>query len=303
MNKFFLQILTVLLISQKIYSTYVVDYFELEECYVSFVVSCNNKYVVKQIKSPAPDDQFLLVLDALACHIAETAAIPMNRVTIIPPGVDFPGKINIEFPATLHTMAPGVSTDRECRYQDIDVQQRYRKAYYQGASQWGPLPPEKVGFTFSVIQNMAKHPDLPSIVAFDTFVGNADRSAPNLFYDEATDRFCGIDLAGAFSTLLSETACRQVGALQDVSFTDDELAAIIEYTRTLEALIKNWPPEKMEQALLDHCKIAGFIDGSFLYNQDVIDRIEFHKKCMKDNYQKSIDLVALIKVLTNKPAG
>lgn len=87
---------------------------------------------------------------------------------------------------------------------------------------WGPLPPEKTGLTLAVIQDMAKHPDLPKIVALDTFVGNADRSCPNLYYDKVADRFCGIDMAASFSSPLAFWACQQLVKLKKSEFTQDE---------------------------------------------------------------------------------
>lgn len=271
---------------------------ESDDCWISFVECANEQFVVKQIKDSSPDEQFLLVLDALGCHIAENSAIPINKITVIPPKIAFPGKMKCEFPATLHTQAIGVSVEeQESCYQEIDVQQRFRKKNSPMSQRWGPLPQDKAGLTLTVTQNMAKHPDLPKIVALDTFVGNADRSPPNLFYDAITDRFCGIDMAASFSSPLAAIACWQLKRMKREDLTTNELAALNDYASTLKDLINNWPPEKQEQLLLEYSEKGGFTKGSALWDQNIIDRIEFHKKYMDDNYQNCVKLVEIIKLL------
>lgn len=300
MHKSFLLLLTFIafLISQNLFAGKefytLASTLETEDCYISFIEYSDKKYVVKQIKDPSPDEQFLLVLDALGCHIAESSAIPMNIVTIIPSMSTFAGKKILEFPATLHTLAIGISTEQEGPYQYIDVHQRFRKKNSPIWHRWGPLAQEKMGLTISVIQDMAKHPDLPGIVALDTFVGNADRSSPNLYYDKITDSFCGIDMAASFNSPLAFIACRHLENMTKSNFTYDELSALTNYVRTLEFLVKNWPPEKQEGMLLRFSEIAGFKNGCWLFDQSVINRMEFHKGCIKDNYKNCVELITVI---------
>lgn len=299
MNKLhFLLLLFVLFYSHKSYanenSWHLINTLETDDCFISFIECADKKFVVKQIKDSSPDEQFLLVLDALGCFIAESSDIPMNKVTIIPSNKAFHGKKTLEFPATLHSLVKGVSTDKMCFYQDIDIHQRYRYKNSPMWHQWGPLAPEKTGLTIEIIQNMARHPDLPRIVALDTFVGNADRSPPNLYYDEIADRFCGIDMAASFSSPLPLVAYQCFKRLKS-HLTGSELSALTDYANTLEFLIKAWPPEKQERILMEYSEMAGFTHGSCLFDQDVFERIEFHKKRIKDNYKSSLNLLKLIK--------
>lgn len=85
------------------------------------------------------------------------------------------------------------------------------------------MPPEKAGLTLTVIQEMPKHSDLSGIVALDTFVDNADRSPPNLFYD-------------SFNSNLAKEAYRQLQTLLDkgiiLSLTEKD--ALAKYIHTLE---------------------------------------------------------------------
>ncbi len=272
--------------------------YETDDCWISFVVDTSgNKFVVKQVKDPSPDEQFLLVLDAMGCHIAEQISVPMNRVIIIPAAVSCVGKKRADLPATLHTMALGICTEEEgCVYHDIDLHQRFRKKNTPMWEKWGPLPPEAIGLTLNVIQNMAKHSDLPKIVALDTFVGNADRSAPNLFYHIETDRFCGIDMAASFNTDLAKEAYLQIQQMEmtDISLSKLEKDALKEYTYTLEILLKNYSSEIQESLLKKYAEMAGFQEGSSLWNEEVQERIEFHKRRIRSNVEYSKKLVSLL---------
>jgi len=192
--------------------------------------------------------------------MAETMQIPMNRITIIEPNASsFPQKIKLGFPATLHTKAFGKSTDQQGPYQNIDIHQRFHRKNSPKEQKWGVLPPEEAGLTLTVIQEMAKHSDLSGIVALDTFVGNADRSLPNLFYDSVTDRFCGIDMAASFNSNLAKEACRQLQTLLDkgiiLSLTEKD--ALAKYIHTLEVLIQKYPPYQQEDLLLKLVKKLG----------------------------------------------
>ncbi|MGL5263032.1 MAG: hypothetical protein ACRDAI_00400 [Candidatus Rhabdochlamydia sp.] len=273
---------------------------ECIDCFISFIQGpSGNNLVLKQIKNTSGDEQFLLVLDALACHMAEEMQIPMNQVTIIEPTEVFFQKNLPGFPATLHTMAEGKSTDQLHRndpYKDIDIHQRFRRKNSLQEKKWGVLPPEQTGLTLSCIQEMARHPDLAGIVALDTFVGNADRSAPNLFYDSTTNQFCGIDMATAFNSNLAKEACRQLQILieKGITLLPREKEALTKYVDTLKILLEKYPAKIQEDLLDELSQKAGFIEGSSLLDQDVIERIEHHKRCINCNYEHSIKLVTLV---------
>ena len=80
-------------------------YPKLQETETSDSIVCflNDDFLIKQIKNPNPDEQFLLVLEATGCAIAESIDLPVSRVTIIPPNTPFEGKKYFKLPATLHT--------------------------------------------------------------------------------------------------------------------------------------------------------------------------------------------------------
>ncbi|MES2122972.1 MAG: hypothetical protein V4492_09420 [Chlamydiota bacterium] len=262
---------------------------ETIDCMVSFL---DDGLLLKQVKNPDPCEQFLLVLDATACAIAESIELPINRVKILPPHTAFPGKKWLELPATLHTLVPGHSipeSDREVR-----IHQRMHQA--GRATQW-PLPPEREGLNPTIIENMARHPDLPGIVALDTFVGNADRSQPNLFYDPLSDRYFGIDLAASFCSALGRVACVQIERFraQNRQFSMEEQAALASYAHTLERLLNRWTPEAIESLLLENAEKAGFIRSSSLWNPAVEERMNAHRKLIRSNYKAIVELVLHLK--------
>jgi hypothetical protein len=262
------------------------------DCKIVFVHDdvLHKDYVVKHIKDPNPDEQFLLVIDTLACYIAQNLGVRINAVEVHAPGTFIAQITNKDFPATLHELVYGepLGSSSSC-YNDIDIHQRK-------IAKEGTQCDARRGLTLNVIQSMARHPDLPSIVAFDTFVGNADRSQPNIFYDQQTDHFCGIDLSASWCSLLGFYALRNLQTLEakNYVFSDAERVALKHYAATLRQLLQQFSPESCA-TLLDHfANQAGFCRGSNLYNQDVEARICFHKNTMVKNYEHCADLVQFL---------
>lgn len=255
---------------------------ETHDCYITFLQADHHELVLKQIKNPSFDEQFLLVLEALGAYIAEECEIPVNRTRLVPIGTNLTEKQI----ATLHTKAAGRSLDTWRAYEDLDIQQRIRKRYVHT---WQTeLPDERLGLSAVVIKNMLKHPDLSKITALDTFVGNADRSSPNLFYDEMSNSFTGIDMAASFSSELGKQAYLRLSVMDAIEYD------LSEYQNTLEALLTRFPPEKQKALLISFAQEAGFYEGGPFWNQDIEERIQFHNKCIDSNYHWCQKLVQMI---------
>lgn len=261
-----------------------------DDCTIAFVsnVITGQQYVVKQIKNPLPDEQFLLVIDATACHLAQELHIPINCVEIHPPHSPVTSIINEDWPATLHTRIPGHALE-DLPDHEIDIHQRKTRPK-------GLQNRALCGLTHTVIKSMAMHPELPLIVAFDTFVGNADRSLPNLFYDAATDSFYGIDLSASWCTPLGEYALERLRELYNSghTFNAAEQQALRIYTATLERLLKAFSPDYISTLLQKCAEKAGFSAESPLYDQDVQERICFHNAMIKRNHQSCTELVQFL---------
>ena len=133
-------------------------------CYISFVDIGGVEYIVKQKKEDCFRKIVGAVRDAITAHIAEDFGIA-HRVVIIPAGKKFPGKPRTDWPATLHTIAPGKMVKAQnSKYNGMNIKQA------------------NIGFRRDMLVWMMKHPILLMMVAMDTFLCNHDRHRGNLFY-------------------------------------------------------------------------------------------------------------------------
>ncbi len=262
---------------------------QAEPCsYIAYICDTLGKqYIVKQVKNEKPHEQFLLVLDCLGAYIASSAGIPCNTEKIIPPSVPHVGKKFQHLPATLHSFAPGVALiDYKGLFGDLDIQQEFCPN--------SPVPIERKGLSLKVISNMSRHSQLPILVAFDTFIGNADRRDCNLFYDENTDTFCGIDMGLGYKQNLCKEALNQLQRLFHAGhqFTEKELRALRQYTKMLKILIAHYPPSLLIKKLVEFANQAGFNCN----NPSIVIKhlIVFYENMIKDSYEDAIKLVTLL---------
>ncbi|HEX2579365.1 MAG TPA: hypothetical protein VHK67_03065 [Rhabdochlamydiaceae bacterium] len=270
--------------------------FETDDCSISIVENSGGKSIIKQIKDPSADEQFLLVIDAVACSIAEEMKIAVNHVALLPPAAILEGKKFQNLPASLHSLAPGFSAEEKLPWIDFDIHQKLRKEGSSTWEKWGALPEEETGLTPAVIHHMSLHPDLADLVALDTYVGNADRSRPNIFFDEKTHSFCGIDMAASFNSHLPQAAIFHINRIikKEIALSPEEIVALNSYRITLQRLIQKFPPDAICARLEQYATQAGFYPGSALYTQDVQDRMTHHQRMIRHNYQDSLYLIDLM---------
>ena len=267
----------------------VIDSYENHKTIVLFLEDASGKkFVLKQMKRGCLRQQFCLIREALASYIAESINVPVNRVRIISPEIDFPGKVFKERAATLHTFAPGLDVDRRGPYPYLKIKQKYDTTW----------PEHKLGLTKDVIQKLTKHSDLPVIAAFDTFINNSDRAPHNLFYYEKTNRFCGIDHEISFNKNLSILAHKQIiRLLRKTIFSHSEICALKRYKNTLQKLITYNPPEKTCAYLDKFFVIAGFEYG---IDNDFDKYVQLHKRRIYESYASVQKLVRLLDQLIDQ---
>lgn len=253
-----------------------------DECWITFLREESGEYVVKQIKDLDPAEQRLCAVDTAAHRIAASVGAPCNRVTLIPRGVDHPGKRNPDHCASLHTRAHGKDCEVMPPWEGFTLHQRLPKG--------DQLPLESRGLTPEVIDNMARHPMLPCIAALDTFVGNGDRSSPNLFYDELTDSFTGIDLAAAFNRRLASAALYQIACLR--STTPEVENALRAYAAHLTILIDRFSPEDVAKTLAECFEEAHLWE----LGEEISNCYEHHCRLFRENYIDCIELVKNINI-------
>jgi hypothetical protein len=263
----------------------------------------SQEWIFKQITDPSPDDQVVIVLEKVASEIGYAVNIPLNFVRLVNGDDDFPFRIFPNLPGSLHLKVPGKSALDIPPWEGFDIHQKFRTPFQIARN--GPLPPEEIGLRKEVIFNMAKHPDLAKIVALDTFLGNSDRSCGNVFYDLETNCFYGIDMGSCLMGNLAKAAIEKLSLDSDnfqnmvVGFSAEEITGLKQYQQALISLISHFPPEKTLALLTSCLSEAGFVStNALLWNEDVERKITKWKRQVIENYDSSVELVALLREIT-----
>jgi hypothetical protein len=260
---------------------------KMQYCYISFVKINGKIYLIKQKKINHFDQIVGVVRDAIAAHIAEIFDRNMaNHVDIIPAGKNFPGKLYISWPATIHTLAPGKMVLAQWgAYRKMNIKQGF------------------IGFRRDMLSWMAKHTTLIKIVVLDTFVCNNDRHQGNLFYDPKRNWFCAIDMDSSYKHNLCAMACKNfMGMINDrnLRLRDKELYALIEYKKYLDFLIKTFRPEDIVDMYDYFAHKAGFVEGSHLYKSSVGSELRRNKTMIVQSYNDAKRLTIIVGDLINK---
>jgi len=267
--------------------------------------SNKNKYIVKQIVDNDIDEQFLLIRDLIASFIATVCDILVNRVYLIPAYVKSGVKTYGEFAATIHTFVEGKSLEQtlpDFLCKDFTVQQRYCDPNPEWQKKW-PVSINQQGLTRQIIESMAKHPDLVEIVAFDTFVGNADRSLPNIFYKKKEKRFYGIDNAAAFNNKnMANLATQRLQVLYQSGYFDvcdtSVINALKRYKDMLQKLYNKITPEYV--CFLFKVGSSHIYVWSEEFAKHIHGRCYYHCQAFASNYTYTKELIALLdKVVQN----
>lgn len=286
------------------------DFFEITlisaECSDAAVKLVQNKhtekFVLKQIISPKRDEQFLLARDLVASKIGIICNIPINEVFIMPiEDVNQKNSYDIRFypnrAATIHKLAGGNSL---CEFlpnflnETFDIQQKTFNPDSPWQKKW-PVKNNEQGLTKNVIISMSYHNELPKIVAFDTFVGNSDRSLPNIFYDNLKNCFCGIDHSAAFNNYnLPLLAIKQLEDLWKKGFFENcnkQLKKGLKiYSQTLESLCEKISSEDVEKLFQAYaCHIFTGHNKWWLE-----ERIKRHANAFKENRSTTRKLISLL---------
>lgn len=250
------------------------------------------QYIVKQIRDKTPFEQLLLINDLCASEIGITCGIPLNKVSLISSGVSFPGKLILDCPATLHKVVPGISADESLPWEGFSIHQRFhRPANLERV--YGKLPDDEKGLTDEVLYHMQKHPDLIKIVAFDTFVGNGDRSNPNIFYDANSNQFWGIDMAASFRSNLAKIVHTRMQ-------NSDELKLPKAFFATLRKLHKNYPPKELNSLLINSViKSKYFLQ----HHTEAWERVFRQLKNFSVNYEEVTKILDLEELMSYSPTS
>ena len=262
---------------------------------VKLVQDDNGKlYVLKQIKDEEIEEQFLLIRDLIASHIGVLCGIPLNKVLLISAQQCSDIKIYPHRAASLHVFCEGQDLE-ENQPSFLQEQFSLQQRFCNPNTIWRKIPIQEhhQGLTYDVITSMAMHGDLIKIVAFDTFVGNSDRSLPNIFYDANQRHFYGIDQAAAFNEKnLPKIAYDRLNELEEKEYFKTCDYKIIEalkiYRNTLQVLHEKIQPEYV-QALFEKYFLSinvGEENHSFIKR-----KVDWHVQNFKDNWNSTISLI------------
>lgn len=280
-------------LDHQINSTELINTIETRFCYISFVRVNGKKYIIKQKKSDCIRKIVGVVRDAITAHIAESfgKSLQLNhdlahRVDVIPAGQEFIGKLRTDWPATIHTIAPGEMVKKQ-------------KELFAGMN----IKQADIGFRHDMLEWMIKHPALIVYVALDTFLCNHDRHRGNLFYNPKTSSFCAIDMDSSFKFNLCALACKNfTEMLQDqrLELKRKEVNVLIKYKKYLQFLIDNYKSEDTLQMYDYFVQKAGFVEGSVLYTEKVALEIAGNRLVIMQSYEDAQELVKIVGKLIEK---
>jgi hypothetical protein len=246
------------------------------------------KFIVKQETRNPLYLHLSVVRDKLGAFVAESVGVEANHIRILPAGCVFAGKRSDELPASLHTFVPGVPVHelpKELKALKVFIQQPVKASIHK--KEWG--------LTRRVIHDMSLHPDLPKIVALDTFIANIDRHKGNFFYDISSDHFFLIDLESSFNKNVGAYACRCIASMmcnKDEQVSVQELGALESYRDMLKLLLELHSPESLYRIMVEYAFEAGILSHS--PKKRVVKELSLYEQSMKKNYDSCIALVLLL---------
>jgi hypothetical protein len=255
-----------------------IETLEMRFCYISFVEIDGHEYIIKQKKTDFQRKLVGVVRDAVMAHFSENF-INAHLVGVIPAGKEFIGKPRTDWPATIHTIAPGkMMKAQDSPYNKINIKQA------------------DIGFRRDMLKWMMRDDTIMRMVAYDTFLCNHDRHRGNLFYNPKDKTFCAIDMDSSFKHNLCDLACNnfQVMLNDEINFKKKEIEALIEYKRYLQFLIDNFSP-KCTLKMYDYFLFkAGFVEGAEFYLPKHVLEVQDNKRVITRSYEDAKRLVKII---------
>lgn len=174
--------------------------FKTKHSFIGVVRRKNTMYIVKQ-KINQKTIHWSIIQSIIADRIANSIDnISSQRVFFIPKDIFFPGKMYQDEPAALITVVPGMSVQRwQMNIGKLDTSQ-IRELIRKFSIKQNPK------LNLSIIRCMAKHNDLPYILALHTILGFYDGHKRNIFYDSISDKFSIIDMDCSYKVNLAVNA-------------------------------------------------------------------------------------------------
>jgi hypothetical protein len=268
--------------------------FESKNAFINYVVINGVRYIVKQ-KKECKKTIISVIRDALAAYIAKDLGVA-HSVEIIAPDDDIAGKIYDHCPATLLTIARGKiirHLQEDHKYFQLSLQQRNVDLDEKILNKW---------LDEGIISQITWHKQLPIIIALDLFLCNTDRHRGNLFYDDATDSFCAIDMDNIYRRNLPEFACKNLKKMihDRKQFSKQERKALKRMKKTLEFLCEHYTPDHIIAQLYTFAQQAGYVDDDSEVNHSVTKKMTLHKDIIRQSYDSTRKLIAILNGIIKK---
>lgn len=239
------------------------------------------RFLIKQRKECTVHGRVMPILETFGTSLAHSMGICANKVRLISAPVPCSFKFYKDYPATLHTFVPGMTVRNVKRFHDLNINQT-----------------KQGGLTPWLIEQMARHPDLPKIAALDTFLGNK-RNRDNLLYDEKSDRFYAIDFGSTLRRPFARTSIAVAKGLisRSISLKDSEMQALFTYYTALKDLLASYPLKKLIACFERLIKQSGLSAQSHFCHARKIPFLVYlrgSKNRLISNYRATRILVGLI---------
>lgn len=231
-----------------------------------------NVFLVKKTYVAKPE---AAIKEVVSSWIAREIDIPANDVRIVPARGALATKLKLVAPATIHTLVPGRPVAGYSCSSCFKIRQTLK-----GES-------TDQGLAYKVIHNMAFHPDLPRIVALDTFTGNHDRNNKNLFYDNVSDNFFAIDFGGTFKANLARLALVTIERIMQGNYilTRQEIYGLQRYCDTLKQLSSKVQPDDVLQKI---ARAESSVAGADVFEMQNMQMV------FLDNYVSCQELICMV---------
>ena len=264
---------------------------ESKNCFISYVEIKGQKYIVKQKKRFK--HQLAVVREALSAYIAQDLDIA-PLIQIIPADTNIAGKINVMWPATLQTVAPGneVRSLVDSKYYALSLKQIYKNH----------VSLDKKGLTEKIISQMTWHWQLPIMVGLDLFIANVDRHCGNIFYDIQTDRFFAIDMDTTFNCDLSMLAYNKLKLMisNGKKFSKAEIRSLREMKDTLKLLAHKHKSDDLIAKLYEFARQAKLVRGDTFCSNFVKEKLLHFELMIASTSVSVFTLIALLDEIITK---
>ena len=224
--------------------------FESKNAFINYIIIGKQRYILKQ-KKDISQIAASAMRDSFAAYIARNLGIT-HLVKIIAPEDNILGKVYQNYPATVHTIVPGVT-----------IRNLINSKYSYLTLQLITLSKLNEKWLDTILPQISWHKQLSIMVALDLFLCNTDRHRGNIFYDESTDSFYAIDMDNIYRLNMPEIACAHLDRMIYVDkrkFTKQEIEALMILKSTLERLLKKYTPHKLIDCLHKCAHKAGYIN-------------------------------------------